>query len=330
MAESLRAAITGVGAAVPATKLTNADFEKTLDTSDEWIVQRTGIRERRIINDGESTLTLAIEAARQALADADVKAKDLDLIICATITPEMPVPATSCFLQQALGVSNTPAFDLAAACSGFIYALSVGDQFIRTGMYERILIVGVDVMSNISDYSDRSSCILFGDAAGAVVLEASSDPNRGVDHTVLHAEGSGWDLIYLPGGGTRLPISEQVLADRQHYIQLQGREVYRFAVEKMQWLLGECMSKCNLTADDVDMVIPHQVNTRIINSAIEKHNFPKDKVYVNIDKYGNTCSASVPLALQEAIAEGKIGPGSTVVLVAFGAGLTWAGAVLRL
>ena len=329
MGNSPRAVIAGLGSAVPERVLSNADLEQMLDTNDEWIIQRTGIKERRIVSDGQSTVTLAVEAARAALAQAEMSADELDLIICATITPEMPLPATACVIQAELGVKDIAAFDVVAACSGYIYALTVGSQFIRTGTYKRILVIGVDILSSITDYEDRGSCILFGDAAGASVLVPSDDDEKGVMHTVLHAEGSGWNYIHVPAGGTRVPGTAETIADRDHFIKMRGRDVYKFAVEKMQWLLGDCLEKCNLKPEDVDMVIPHQVNLRIIASAAKKFNFPMDKVFVNIDKYGNTSAASVPLAMAEAWQQGCIGPGSTVILVAFGAGLTWAGAVIK-
>ena len=330
MSRPIRAAIAGMGSAVPARVMTNEDFAKFLDTSDEWIRQRTGIRERRLVPDGQSTATLATQAADAALADAGVEASDLELIICATVTGEMPLPATACFVQQAIGAADVPAFDLSAACSGFIYALSVGGNFIETGTYRRVLVIGADVLSRFTDYEDRASCILFGDAAGAVVLEPTDEPRKGVIYSVLHADGTGWDYIHVPAGGTKTPASSETVANRQHYIKMRGRDVYKFAVEKMQWLLGDCMSHCGLTPADVDLVIPHQVNSRIIASAAAKYDFPVDKVYVNIDRYGNTSGASIPLAMAEARRDGRIGPGSVVMLIAFGAGLTWAGAVVRL
>jgi len=330
MANPLRAAIAGLGAAVPQNVLSNTDFEKFLDTSDEWITQRTGIKERRVVSEGQTTVTLAVQAATEALCEAGLAPEDLDMIVCATITPEMPLPSTACFVQAELGIDNIPAFDVVAACSGYIYALAIGDQFIQTGTHERILVIGVDVLSAITDYEDRGSCILFGDAAGASVLTPSNDSDRGVMHTVIHAMGSGWDFIHVPAGGTRNRASVETVARRDHFIKMRGRDVYKFAVEKMQWLLGDCLEKCNLSPDDVDMVIPHQVNARIITSAAKKFNFPMEKVFVNIDKYGNTSAASVPLAMAEAWRQGRIGSGSTVILVAFGGGLTWAGAVIRL
>jgi 3-oxoacyl-[acyl-carrier-protein] synthase III len=330
MPESPRAAIAGIGAAVPEKILTNADFEKYLDTSDEWITQRTGIKERHVVGDGESTATLATEAARIALDDAGVSPTDLDLIICATISPEMPFPATACFVQNALGATDVAAFDISAACSGFVYGLSVASKFIETGTYRRILVIGVDVLSRVTDYTDRGSCILFGDAAGAVVLESSQDEDRGVLYSVLHADGGGWDYIHVPAGGTREPATAETVAAKRHFVSMRGRDVYKFAVEKMQWLLGDCMEQSGLGVDDIDMVVPHQVNIRIIKSAAGKFDFPLEKVYVNIDRFGNTSGASIPLALYEARQKGLLGKGSTVMMVAFGAGLTWAGAVVKL
>jgi len=328
MVKKIRAAITGLGMSVPQKVLTNQDFEKFLDTSDEWITQRTGIKSRRIVQNGQTTATLGTQAAREALAFAGLEANQLDMIICATITPEMPFPATACFIQQALEVKDIPAFDISAACSGFIYGLTIGSQFIQNNIYRRVLVIGAETLSRFTDYQDRSSCILFGDGAGAAVLEATDD-DRGVLYSVMKTDGAGWDFIHVPGGGSRSPAGEQTIAARQHYIKMRGRDVYKFAVEKMQWLLGDCMAKCNLKADDIDLVVPHQVNIRIIESAASKMHLPMDKFFINIDKYGNTSAASVPIALKEAHQAGRIGPGSVVLLVAFGAGLTWAGAVVR-
>jgi len=330
MPDVRRAAIIGMGAATPDTILSNADLEKMVDTDDEWIVQRTGIRERRICAEGESTATLAIDAARAALADAGLKGTDLDLIIGATVSPEMPFPATACFVQDAIGATDVPAFDISAACSGFVYAMTIARQFIENGMYKRVMVVAADALSRITDYTDRGSCILFGDAAGAVILEACDEDERGVQYNVIHADGAGWDFIHIPAGGARKPASNETVEAREHFMHLRGRDVYRFAVAKMQWLLGDCMEKCNLTVADIDMVIPHQVNLRIMTSAAAKFNFPMDKVYVNIDRLGNTSGASIPVALTEARDKGLIGKGSTVVMIAFGAGLTWAGAVVKL
>jgi len=330
MTKPLRAAITGLGAAIPDKVMTNADFEKILDTSDEWIAQRTGIRQRRVAGPGESTATLGIEASKRALANAGLEAGQLDLIICATITPDMIFPATACFIQEGLGVKEIPAFDISAACSGFIYGLTIARGLIETGLHKRILIVGAETLSRFSDYTDRTSCILFGDAAGAAVLEGTEDLSRGVQYTVLAADGAGWDFIHVPAGGSREVTSQASLDGRRHYIKMRGRDVYKFAVEKMQWLMEDCMTRCGLSAEQIDVVIPHQVNLRIIASAAEKFNFPMEKVYINIDRYGNTSAASIPLAMDEARQAGLIKNGSTLLLVAFGAGLTWAGAVVKM
>jgi 3-oxoacyl-[acyl-carrier-protein] synthase-3 len=325
-----RAAIIGLGVAVPENVLTNADIEKFLDTSDEWIMQRTGIRQRHIVSEGQSTATLGVIAAKNALADAKLTARDIDLIVVATVTPEMIFPSTACIIQDALGAKDVPSFDIGAACSGFIYGLSIASKFIETRTYKRVLVIGTETLSRFSDYTDRGSCVLFGDGAGAVVLEGTEDQDRGLIYSVLHADGGGWDFIHIPAGGSRSPASLKTVGDGDHFIKMRGRDVYKFAVEKMQWLLGNCMEKCNLTVDEIDMVVPHQVNSRIIESAAEKFKLPREKVFVNIDKYGNTSSASIPLAMRQARDEGRIGPGSTLLLVAFGAGLTWAGAVVRL
>jgi 3-oxoacyl-[acyl-carrier-protein] synthase-3 len=320
----------GTGSCVPKRVLTNSDFEKILDTSDEWIVKRTGIRERRQVADGESSATLATGAARRALADADLVATDLDLILCATCTPDMPLPATACFVQKALGAEGVPCCDLAAACSGFVYALAVANGFFSMGMYRRILVIGVDALTRFTDYSDRGSCILFGDAAGAAVLEATDQADKGIQYLKLGADGEGWDLIHIPAGGCRTPATAETVAERQHFIKMRGRDVYKFAVQKMSFLLEDAMAACDLTVDDIDLVVPHQVNQRIIESATSRLDFPLEKVYVNIDKYGNTSGASIPLALDEARREGRLPADATVLMVAFGAGLTWAGAVINL
>lgn len=330
MTGSLRGAVVGTGSCTPKRVLSNSYFEKTLDTSDEWIVQRTGIRERRQVAEGESSATLATEAAALALADAGLVASDIDLILCATFTPDMPLPATACFVQRALGVGGVPSFDLAAACSGFIYALATANGFIAMGLYRRVLVIGVDTLTRFTDYTDRGSCILFGDGAGAVVLEATDKADKGIQYLNLGADGEGWDFIHIPGGGCRMPATAETAAERQHFIKMRGRDVYKFAVQKMGYLIEDAMSACNLTVDDIDLVVPHQVNRRIIESATSKLNFPLEKVYVNIDKYGNTSGASIPLALDEARREGRLGDNATVLMVAFGAGLTWGGAVINM
>jgi 3-oxoacyl-[acyl-carrier-protein] synthase-3 len=325
---SYSAIITGTGSALPEKRLTNDDLSKMVDTNDEWIVQRTGIKERRIAGPGESTATLATTAARRALEAAGIEAKDLDLIVCGTISPEMVFPSTACFVAAALGLNSTPAFDVTAACSGFIYTLTTGTAFIKSGLYKNVLVVGAETLSRITDYQDRGSCILFGDGAGALVLQRSSEPNRGVVYSSLHADGGGWDMLYcMPG--SRHPPSPQLLADRNQYMKIKGREVYKFAVQRFEELIEDAMRKCELTADDIKLVVPHQVNQRIIDSAVKKLGLNMDRVFVNIEKYGNTSAASIPIALDEARRAGRFGPGDVVVMVAFGAGLTWANAVVR-
>ncbi len=323
--------ISGSGSCVPQRRLTNADLEKLVDTNDEWIVQRTGIRERRVVSNGESTVTLALQAAQKALENAKISADDLDLIIVATLTPELITPSTACLLQEKLGIKrHIGAFDMGAACSGFVYSIATASQFIQTGAYKNILIVGAETLTRIVDYTDRGTCILFGDGAGAVVLSATEDSRRGIQAFELGADGMDGEMLYVPAGGSRLPASAETILNRQHYLKMNGREIYKFAVHQMTNSLKKAMEACNLTAADVKLVVPHQVNQRIIDSATEKMGFPKDKVFVNIDRYGNTSAASVPLALDEALRAGACGPGDCIIMVAFGAGLTWASATVKL
>jgi len=323
--------ISGSGSCVPQRRLTNADLEKLVDTNDEWIVQRTGIRERRVVSNGESTVTLALQAAQKALENAKISADDLDLIIVATLTPELITPSTACLLQEKLGIKrHIGAFDMGAACSGFVYSIATAAQFIQTGAYKNILVVGAETLTRIVDYTDRGTCILFGDGAGAVVLSATEDSTRGIQAFELGADGMDGEMLYVPAGGSRLPASAETILNRQHYLKMNGREIYKFAVHQMTNSLKKAMEACNLTAADVKLVVPHQVNQRIIDSATEKMGFPKDKVFVNIDRYGNTSAASVPLALDEALRAGACGPGDWIIMVAFGAGLTWASATVKL
>ena len=321
--------IVGTGSYVPERRLTNEDLAKMVDTSDEWIVQRTGIKERRMAAPGESTASMATMAARRALEAANLTPKDLDLVICATITPEMQFPSTACFAASALGLSSTPAFDISAACSGFLYALETATHFIRSGRYNRVLVMGAETLTRITDYKDRASCILFGDGAGAVVLQRSDDTQRGVLHSSLYADGNGWEMLHcLPG--SRHPLTADAIAMRKQYMQIRGREVYKFAVQRFAELIEDAMHKCNLKPDDVKLIVPHQVNLRIIDSAMERLSMPREKAFVNIDKYGNTSAASIPIALDEARRTGRITVGDVVIFAAFGAGLTWANAVVRL
>ena len=320
--------IAGTGSCLPEKRLTNDDLSKMVATNDEWIVQRTGIRERRIVGPGESTATLATTAARNALAAAEMQPSDIDLIIVGTITPEMSFPSTACFVGAALGLKSTPAFDISAACSGFIYTLEAAANFIKAGNYKNVLVIGAETLSRVTDYTDRGSCILFGDGAGAVVLKRSDDPTRGLIYSSLYADGSGWEMLYCKPG-SRFPVDEAMLANRKQYMSIKGREVYKFAVQRFEELIEDAMVKCNLTADKIKLIIPHQVNQRIIDSAMTKLKLPAEKAFVNIDKYGNTSAASIPVALDEAWRAGKISQGDILVFVAFGAGLTWANAVVR-
>ena len=323
------AIIAGTGSFVPERRLTNEELAKSVDTNDEWITQRTGIKERRIASPSESCATLSSHAATNALKAAGLEPKDLDCIIVATITPEMVTPSTACFVAASLGLDKTPAFDLSAACSGFVYALDVGSAFIQAGRYENVLVIGAETLSRITDYTDRSSCILFGDGAGAVVLKASDEAERGLLYSSLYADGGGWELLYCPPG-SRHPVDEKMVAGRQQFLKLRGREVYKFAVDRFIQLIDDAMKKCNLTIDDVKLIVPHQVNQRIIDSALDKLKIPADKAFVNIDKFGNTSAASIPIALDEAVRAGRLSKGDVVVFVAFGAGLTWANAVVRM
>jgi len=323
------AILAGFGSQLPEKRLTNEDLAKLVETNDEWIVQRTGIRERRIAGEGESTATLATAAARKAIESAGLNPKDIDLIVCATITPEMVFPSTACFIGAALGIGGVPAFDMQAACSGFIYALVTGASFVRSGQYKNVLVIGAETLSRITDYTDRSSCILFGDGAGAVVVQQSSDRDRGLLFSSLHADGNGADAMKcIPG--SRFPITTQMLAERKNFMTLKGREVYKFAVTKFEELIREGMRACELTPEQVKLIVPHQVNQRIIDSAMEKLEMPLSKAFVNIDKYGNTSAASIPIALDEAVKTGRAVKGDAIIFVAFGGGLTWANAVVRL
>jgi 3-oxoacyl-[acyl-carrier-protein] synthase III len=313
--------------AVPDRVLTNADLERMVDTSDEWIVTRTGIRERRIVGPNDSTTSLSVDAARNALAKAGMTADDLDLIIVATCTPDQFLVSEACLVQGELG-GTAAAFDLGAACSGFVYALSTASQFIQAGTYERALVIGADTLTRFVDYSDRSTCILFGDGAGAVVIEASDEP-RGVLSTVLGADGGGYRHLYIPGWGAFVPESAGIFPEYRPYLQMNGREVFRFAVTVMGDAAVEAVEKAGLDFGDIDMLIPHQANLRIIDAAARRLNLPMDNVWVNLDRYGNTSAASIPIAMVEAAEAGKLHEGDDLVLVAFGGGLAWAASVIR-
>ncbi len=330
MTDKPGAAIAGTGSYIPEKVLSNHDLAKMVDTSDEWIIQRTGIKERHIAGEGETTASMGAIASERALEDAGIEAQQIDAIICATATPEMPLPATACFIQDKLGAERACAFDITAACSGFVYGLEICKMFVESGRYKHVLLVGSETLSRITDYTDRGTCILFGDGAGAAVLKATDDPQRRIIYTSLKSDGSKWDMLKLPGCGSRYPASHEVLENRMQYMKVQGRAIYKFAVNSMQQLILDAMKNCNLSVDDVKMVVPHQVNRRIIDSATQKLGFPAEKVYINIDRCGNTSSASVPIALDEARRTGKLAEGDTVIMVAFGGGLTWGSAVVKL
>lgn len=322
--------IAGTGAHTPPRTVTNDEFAARLDTSDEWIVQRTGIRARRHAGENESTLTLATDASRDAIHDAGMTPDDIDLIVVGTTTPEHVLPSTACELQAALGCRWVPAFDVQAACSGFVFGFVAAAQFIASGMAGNALVVGAETLSRITDQDDRGTAILFGDGAGAAVVRRSAGPARRLLATRLGADGARAKAIWVPAGGSAEPASPRTLNERLHYMRMNGREVYKFAVTQMHDEVLHTLAEAGLTIDDLKLLIPHQSNQRIIESACEKLGLPIDRVLINIDRYGNTSAASVPVALHEARSTGRIQPGDHVMLVAFGAGLTWASALLRM
>jgi 3-oxoacyl-[acyl-carrier-protein] synthase-3 len=328
MTSKRHAQIVGWGKYVPIQVLTNDDLAKMVDTSDDWIRTRTGIVERRIAEPRETTSTMSIKAARAALQVADVAPERLDLIIVTTATPDYLFPATACLVQDALGAKRAGAFDVLAGCSGFVYGLGVGSQLIISGAYENVLVIGAETLSRIMDWTDRNTCVLFGDGAGALLLQASDAPG-GVLSFTLGADGSGGDLLILPGGGSRHPASAETVAQGLHYARMNGREVFRFATRIMGQAAKEAIRAAGLKIEDVDLLIPHQANIRIIQSAAKHLGLPMDKVFVNLERYGNTSCASIPVAFCEAIEEERIKPGDHLVLVSFGAGLTWAAAVVQ-
>lgn len=319
--------VIGTGKYVPEKILTNSDLEKMVDTNDEWIVSRTGIKERHIAAPNQATSDLAYEAAMKALESAGMTGSDLDLIIVATITPDSAFPSTACILQDKLGAKGAAAFDLSAACSGFVYGLATATSFIQSGMYNNALVIGADCLSRITDYTDRNTCVLFGDGAGAVVIGEVPE-GRGFKSFDLGAEGAGGGLLQLEGGGSRLPASAETVENKKHYIYMNGREVFKFAVRVMGTATDEVLRKAGMERTDVDLFVPHQANIRIIQSAMQRLELPEEKVVVNVDKYANTSAASIPLALVEAAEEGRMKAGDTILMVGFGGGLTWGASVL--
>ncbi len=320
--------ILGTGKYVPERVLTNEDLEKMVDTNDEWITTRTGIKERRIAAEDQASSDLAYEASLKALDAAGITAEEIDLIIVATITPDMFFPSTACILQDKLGAKKAAAFDLSAACSGFIYGLANAVNFIASGIYKYALVVGSECLSKITDYTDRNTCILFGDGAGAVVL-GPGEEGKGFLSFELGADGSGGELLKLKGGGSRHPSSQETIDQKMHYIDMNGREVFKFAVKVMNSAAEEALKKAGLDKSDVDLLVPHQANIRIIQSSLNRLQLSEDKCIINLDKYGNVSAASIPIALAEAVEQNKINDGDVVVLVGFGGGLTWGASVLK-
>jgi 3-oxoacyl-[acyl-carrier-protein] synthase-3 len=327
----LNSALIGTGSYAPEKILTNQDLEKMVDTSDEWIRRRTGMVERRIADENTASSDLGIHASLRAIEMAGIDAKEIDLIIVATVTPDMSFPSTACFVQKGIGAANAASFDLSAGCSGFPYGLVVADQFIKCGEYKTVLVIAAETLSKITDWTDRSTCVLFGDAAGAAVLRATEE-NRGIISSYLASDGnySDYGLLGLPGGGSRYPATHKTVDKRMHYIKMRGKELFKLGVRAMAESGLRAMEAGNLALDDVDLCIPHQANKRIIDAVAERMGLPEDKMFVNVDKYGNTSSATMAVALDEAIRTGRVGPGNIVLIVAFGSGLTWAATAIKL
>jgi 3-oxoacyl-[acyl-carrier-protein] synthase III len=327
--------ILGTGHFLPPIVRTNADLEKMVETTDEWIMDRTGIRERRIAPDGLVTSDMATAAAKQALEAAELEAKDLDMIIVGTVTPDMPMPATAVFVQQKLGARQCPAFDLSAACAGFIFGMSIADQFVRSGAAKNVLVVGVELLSRVVNWEDRTTCVLFGDGAGAVVIgpadgaEARGKP-RGILSTKIHSDGQLAQSLMIPGGGSARPQSTEVIEQKLHKVHMRGQDIFKVAVKNLYSATKEALDMTGMTADEVDWICPHQANLRIIDFAATRLGIAKDKVLINIDRVGNTSSASIPILLDESLRSGKVRPGDTVAMCALGAGISWGGAIVRL
>lgn len=328
MTARIPAGIAGVGSALPERVMTNEDFARVIDTSDEWIVQRTGIRERRFASEGEATSDFCVGAAKKALERAGVSVDEVDLIIVGTVSPDHMLPSCACLVQDKLGAKNAGAFDVNAACTGFLTALHTAEAFVAAGRAKRVLAIGAETLSRFLNMKDRASCILFGDGAGAAVVMPHEECGQGeILRSTLGADGSGFEFIHMPGGGSKIPASEESLARGDHYIGLKGRDVYRFAVNRMSDLIKE-MSE-GYSEEQIGLVVPHQVNARIIQAAMGRVGWPESKCIINIDRYGNTSAATVPIALDEAIETGRVEKDKYVVFCAFGAGLTWGGTLVR-
>ena len=329
MSKPIRAKISALGTYVPPRLLTNADLEQMVDTSNEWIMTRVGIRERHIVDKGVATSDLAVEASRKALAQRHLKPSDIEVIIVGTVTPDMFFPATACIVQQKLGATGAWGFDLSAACSAFLYSVQVGAQFISTGVHRRVLAIGSDVMSSIIDYTDRATCVIFGDGAGAAVLEPAQDDSEGLIDFIHEVDGTGGQYLYMPGGGSLHPTSKETLAKKMHYVHQDGQQVFKFAVRKQTELCLKLLERNGLKGSDIDVFIPHQANLRIINATAERLGLRNGSVIVNIDRFGNTTAGTIPLAMSTAIEEGKLKKGSLVLLASVGAGFTIGATLLR-
>ncbi|HWX14178.1 MAG TPA: beta-ketoacyl-ACP synthase III [Methylocella sp.] len=321
--------ILGTGAYAPKQILTNQDLEQMVDTTDAWICERTGIKERRIAAEGEVTSDMAVVAARHAMAMADTNASDLDIIIAGTISADMPLPSCAVVIQAKLGAAHAFAFDVSAACAGSLYALAIADQFIRTGRAQRVLVIGAELLSRLVDWSDRNTCVLFGDAAGAMVIGPANDPQRGLLSTHLHSDGRAAGILSIPGGGSQYPPSEEMLEQKMHKIAMNGREIYKFAVRVLPEAILEALDANGLSVADIDHIVPHQANARIVEKVLEKLGIPLEKCWLNLERYGNTSSASLPISLDEANRAGRLKPGDLIAMMAIGAGMTWGSAVMR-
>ncbi len=325
-----RSRILGTGAYAPAKVLTNADLEKIVDTSDEWIRDRTGIGERRVAAEDEAASDMALHAAQSALEAAGLQPTDLDMIIVGTISADMPLPACAAFLQQKLGCRAIPSFDVAAACAGFVYALSIGDQFIRSGMQKNVLVVGVELLSRVLNMEDRTTCVLFGDGAGAAVLGPANGDGRGVLSTRLYTDASLAESLCIPGGGSKEPLSAAGIEAKRDKVHMIGRDIFKVAVRNLTSASQNALSDADISADDVDWVVPHQANMRILSQVATRLQVPLDRFVLNIERYGNTSSASIPIALDEGVRDGRIQPNQTVLMCALGAGISWASALVRM
>ena len=328
MAKRLSASITGVSRYLPERRLTNADLEKMVDTSDEWIQTRTGIRERRILDEGLGTSFMAIKALEDLLKRKDIPAEEIDLIIVATVTPDMMYPSTACLVQDAVGAKNAWGFDLLAACCGFLFALVVGGQFVETGAHKKVVVIGADKMSCITDYTDRSTCVLFGDAAGVVLLEPSED-GVGIVDSILRVDGSGAPFLYQLGGGSLHPASHETVDKKMHFVRQEGREVFKFASASMAEVSAQVIERNGLKGEDIALFDPHQANKRIIDASARRMKIPADRVLINIDRYANTTCATIPMGLSEAAEEGRLKRGDYVVLASAGAGYTWGSSLIK-